>query len=379
VSAEPAPELEEAEALVRDAFGTVQADPRERSRLRVLDVGEIESRVAASGPASWLLEGLWPADAYGVGGAEDKAGKTWAGLDLGVSVVTGTPWFGYFACPFPGPVLMFLGEGGERAMVRRLSAIVASRGGDFADLDGLRIAFAVPKLTDRRDNEEVRAELEAHPARLVILDPFYLATAGLKGNDLYAMGEALYSVQQLCQEAGSALAIWTHWNKTGEGSGPRRFTGVGPSAWGRVLGSAAVEHRRTELDGTTDVLLRWEFMGAEVPETTFRMRRRVRAEDAGDLDSPLTYSVEVTPAEAGAGPHDGLSPARLRVLAALDGATEAEPLTRREVGDRLADDGQGPPLKVRTIQDALVELSGLGLVDGMTPTRGAPGKWWRTT
>ena len=41
-----------------------------------------------------MIRGRWPADAYGVMGAEDKAGKTWAVLDLAVSVVGGTPLFG---------------------------------------------------------------------------------------------------------------------------------------------------------------------------------------------------------------------------------------------------------------------------------------------
>jgi hypothetical protein len=55
--------------------------------------------------------------------AEDKAGKTWAMLDLACSVAAGVPWLGHFPCPSSGPVLVFLGEGGERAMVRRLAAI----------------------------------------------------------------------------------------------------------------------------------------------------------------------------------------------------------------------------------------------------------------
>lgn len=99
----------------------------------------------SSGPADWLIEGLWPADAYGVQGAEDKAGKTWAVLDLAVSVSTGTPWVNHFYCP-PGPVVAFLGEGGERMMLRRLRAILAERGGDVDDLSDLRLCFAVPRL-----------------------------------------------------------------------------------------------------------------------------------------------------------------------------------------------------------------------------------------
>ena len=55
------------------------------------DLAEVIARVDAAGPPAWLIEGLWPADAYGVLAAEDKAGKTWAALDLGVSVAAGHP------------------------------------------------------------------------------------------------------------------------------------------------------------------------------------------------------------------------------------------------------------------------------------------------
>ena len=369
-------DVENVRAHVRTAVGSGRTG--ERTTLPIEGVREVARRVQETGSASWLVEGLWPADAYGVLGAEDKAGKTWALLDLAVSVVTGTSWLGGFSCPSPGPVLLLLGEGGERAMLRRLEAIAADRGRALDDLDGLRLSFAVPRLTERRDLEAVVAELEAHPARLVGLDPLYLAAPAGKGADLYAMGEALYPLQRACQDAGAALVITTHWTKTGEGTGPRRFTGVGPGAWGRVLGSAAVEQRRQEPDGTSDVLLRWEFSGSEIGEQSFRVRRRVRADDPLDLDSPLSYSVEVTEAGPESSEEPRRSPSQRRVLAALEGTSEGDGLTVRDIGDRLAEDGLGPPLQPRTIQKALAALTTEGEVDGEDPGTGLAGRWWRS-
>jgi hypothetical protein len=60
-----------------------------RGGLVVEDLGAVLDRVEAAGPPGWLVEGLWPADAYGVLAAEDEAGKTWAILDLAVSVAAG--------------------------------------------------------------------------------------------------------------------------------------------------------------------------------------------------------------------------------------------------------------------------------------------------
>jgi AAA domain len=217
--------------------------------LVVEDLAAVLARVQAAGPPAWLIQGVWPRDAYGVFAAEDKAGKTWAILDLACSVAAGVPWLGHFPCPASGPVLVFLGEGGERAMVRRLAAICAHK---HLDLNGLaaqrrlRLCFRVPKLTSGEELQAVAAELAEHPAALVVLDPLYLAVAGAaSGADLYAMGAVLAGIQGVCQQAGAALVVVTHWNKTGEGRGAKRISGVGPGAWGRVLASAGVAYRTT--------------------------------------------------------------------------------------------------------------------------------------
>ena len=69
---------------------------------------------------------------------------------------------------------------------------------------------------------------------------------------------------------------------------------------------------------------------------------------------------------------DDLSPSQDRVLAALKaGGTE----TVLSIGDALAKDGRGKPLRKRTIQEALKVLLGRQLVDGSTE-EGKPGEWW---
>src|SRR5512132_2040962 len=44
--------------------------PLGRSGLLVEDLGAVLDRVDHAGPPGWLIEGLWPADAYGVLAAE---------------------------------------------------------------------------------------------------------------------------------------------------------------------------------------------------------------------------------------------------------------------------------------------------------------------
>jgi hypothetical protein len=71
------------------------------------------------------------------------------------------------------------------------------------------------------------------------------------------------------------------------------------------------------------------------------------------------------------------SPSQRRILAVLSraAATETRERTVRQIGDALAKDGLGPPLKKRTIQDALTELIEDGLADGET-SPGVRGRYW---
>jgi hypothetical protein len=351
------------------------------AELGISSYREVAARVAAAGEPRWLIQGLWPADAYGVLAAQEKAGKTWAALDLAVSVATGQPWLDHYACPNPGPVLIFLGEGGERATVRRIEAIATSKGVDPGQLaDQLRLCFRVPRLAAPGAGGElaaIQAELAAHPAALVVLDPLYLAAAGASGSNLYDMGAVLQAIQGVCQAAGCALLVVTHWNKTGDGRGADRISGAGPAAWARVICSIAVHYRASDADGASSVVLGVELIGGELADTRFRIRRRIHAVDPTDLGAPLSYAVEVLAADdedldpAAA----ALSKSRQWVLTALRAGGDLQ--TVKQLGDRLAQAGH--PLKPRTIQTALGELEAAGLAAGSEEANGRARYWSPTT
>ena len=75
--------------------------------LPVVRVGQIPREENAS---RWLVEQLWGDSSVGVIGGAPKCSKTWLGLDLALSVATGTPCLGRYAVPRPGPVLVYLAE-----------------------------------------------------------------------------------------------------------------------------------------------------------------------------------------------------------------------------------------------------------------------------
>jgi hypothetical protein len=166
--------------------------------------------------------------------------------------------------------------------------------------------------------------------------------------------------------------VVTHWNKTGEGRGAKRISGVGPGAWGRVLASAGVAHRTSTPDGASTVVLAVEVIGGELADLAFRERRKVRAQDPTDLASPLHHTVEVLAEDPGEdGPATDLKPSRRWVLAALRAGGAMQ--TVAQSGDRTA--GDGHQLKARTIQEALNDLEAAGLPRPPPGWRRPPPGW----
>src|SRR6478672_13456158 len=100
--------------------------------LPVVRVGEIESEPSGQ---RWLVEELWGTSAVGVIGGAPKCAKTWLGLDMALSVATGTPCLGKYAVPEPGPVLIYLAEDALRAIRERIEGMARHRALDLDEVE----------------------------------------------------------------------------------------------------------------------------------------------------------------------------------------------------------------------------------------------------
>jgi len=119
----------------------------------------------------WLVEELWGASSVGVIGGAPKCSKTWLGLDLALSVATGTACLGKYAVPQPGPVLVYLAEDALPMVRERVEGMARHRG---LDLDGVEI-HVITAPTLRLDRDPHRGQLletaKRLRPRLLILDP----------------------------------------------------------------------------------------------------------------------------------------------------------------------------------------------------------------
>lgn len=330
-----------------------------RPTLEFATLAELCARVDAAGPRRWLIRGIWPGGAYGVHAADMKAQKTWNALDLAVSTASGTDWLGAYPVDDKGPVVIFAGEGGEASIVRRIRAICASRGLQAEDLP-ITICTRAPHLGDAGHMLAFATHLQAVRPRLAVLDPLYLSLAGADGKDLYAMGRLLERPQILCDELGTSLVVVTHFNR-GQRSGAQRITGAGPAEWGRVLIGAEVKSRHTDpITKATTVITQLDVIGGEIPDYTFRVKRIIVAAEPDKLDSPLTYTVEVSDGDNPESSEPDMPPARRKLLEAVKAA--AEPSSGKQLVDWIAAT-HGHGLTRPTVSTELNALLKDGLVD----------------
>ncbi|MBI4505554.1 MAG: AAA family ATPase [Chloroflexi bacterium] len=122
--------------------------------------------------APWLVQQLWGAAAVGVIGGVPKVAKSWLGLELAVSVASGTACLGRFPVDTPGPVVVYLAEDGLPAVRDRIDQLCQHRGLTLARLDPLRVITAPSLRLDlQSDRQALDQTLAALRPKLLLLDP----------------------------------------------------------------------------------------------------------------------------------------------------------------------------------------------------------------
>jgi hypothetical protein len=207
----------------------------------VVRVGEIPS---TEGTVRWLVEGLWGEASVGVIGGAPKCAKTWLGLDLALSVATGTACLGQYAVPEPGPVLVYLAEDALPVVRDRIEGMARHRGLDFA-----RVAIDVitaPVLRLDRDPDRTRLLETARQLRprLLILDPL-VRLHGIDENHAGEVAGLLAYFRQLQRQLDLAVLLVHHTRKNATG-GVAAGQGLRGSGDIHAFGDSNLYLRRTK-------------------------------------------------------------------------------------------------------------------------------------
>jgi len=169
--------------------------------------------------ARWLIEGLWGQGAVGFVAGHPKACKSWLGLDIALSVATGTPCLGAFPVRERGRALIYLAEDSLEMVRERVAALAAHRGLALPDVD-LHV-ITTPEL--RLDLDEHCARLAATvrtmQPRLLLLDPLVRLHCldENRSGDIAGLLSHLRGLQRAFQVA---VMVIHHTRKNEVGAGP---------------------------------------------------------------------------------------------------------------------------------------------------------------
>jgi AAA domain len=181
--------------------------------LPVVRVGAIPSEESAQ---RWLVEELWGAHAVGVIGGAPKCAKTWLGLDLALSVATGTACLGKYAVPEPGPVLVYLAEDALAMVRQRIEGMARHRGLDLAGVEIHVITAPVLRLDRDRDRARLWETTRRLGPRLLLLDPL-VRLHGIDENNAGEVAELLAYFRSLQRQLDLAVLLVHHTRKNAAG------------------------------------------------------------------------------------------------------------------------------------------------------------------
>jgi|TARA_B100001971_G_C18259898_1_gene585726 hypothetical protein len=162
--------------------------------------------------ARWLVQNIWGAAAVGVIGGPPKACKSWLGLDLAVSVASGTACLEHFPVDTPGPVVVYLAEDALHDVRDRVEQICSHRGLTLASLDLQVITAPSLRLDLQRDRHALDQTLVTLTPKMLLLDPL-VRLHSLDENSAADIAELLGFLRNLNRRHELAIVLVHHMAK----------------------------------------------------------------------------------------------------------------------------------------------------------------------
>jgi hypothetical protein len=174
------------------------------SRVNELDIHHPEQ--------AWLIESLWARAAVGIIGGPPKCCKSWLGLDMALSVASGSPCLDRFAVQQPGPAMIFLAEDALPAVRARIEALCSHRQIRIQDLDLYVITASSLRLDLIKDQQRLKATLATFKPRLLLLDPL-VRLHRLDENSANDVANLLGFIREMQRLYDTAIVLVHHLSK----------------------------------------------------------------------------------------------------------------------------------------------------------------------
>jgi hypothetical protein len=162
----------------------------------------------------WLVEGLWARAGVGIIGGAPKSCKSWLGLDLALSVASGTSCLETFSVAEHGGALIYMAEDAAVVVKERLSGLCCRRGLELASVPIGVITAPSLRLDLVRDQRRLDETVRRHAPRLLLLDPF-VRLHRINENDAGEVSALLGYLRELQRRHDLAVVVVHHTRKHG--------------------------------------------------------------------------------------------------------------------------------------------------------------------
>ena len=160
-------------------------------------------------PPEWLIEGVCYKNSQVMMFGPSNEGKSFVGIDIGLSVATGRDWHGHTVTK--GPVVFITGEGGP-GIFRRMDAWCAHHHIASKDLDTI-ITFQAPQLVNEKERKALIESIRQRCSPVLIsIDTLARCFVGFEENGNKEAGQWNAAVSDL-QDAFGATVMTTHHTK----------------------------------------------------------------------------------------------------------------------------------------------------------------------
>jgi len=191
--------------------------------LPVVRAAELDEPDAAR---RWLIEELWARAGVGIIGGAPKCCKSWLGLDLAVSVASGTPCLDTFPVAESGGVLVYMAEDAAPVVKARLAGLCRHRGLALAALPVFVITAPSVRLDLPRDQHRLAETVRREAPRLLLLDPF-VRLHRINENQAGEVAAVLGYLRELQRTYDLAVVVVHHARKHGGPTGGQSLRGSG--------------------------------------------------------------------------------------------------------------------------------------------------------
>jgi hypothetical protein len=193
-------------------------------------------------PMQWLVKDLWALNSFGPLGGEKKTLKTYNLLAMAIAVASGEPVFGHFQVEHPGPVVLYIAEGGMEPFRRRAQRVADAYKVKLEDLP-IEVIFGMAPLNGTDFLDSVREVQDDIQPVMIGLDPLYaFHPAGIDAGNIYERGPML---QKLRADIGEqvSLVVPDHFNKSAA-KGQLDLDLIAQAGWGPAADSWILQGHR---------------------------------------------------------------------------------------------------------------------------------------